>query len=51
MKIPRKRKSNKKKNYGSANIPIFYVKLDRKKWWQLVYKLKDKEKQTVFNIF
>lgn len=48
MKTQRKRKSIKKKNYGSSSIP---KELTYSKWWQLVYKLKEKEKQAVFNIF
>ena len=48
MKTPRKRKNIKKKNYGSPSIP---KELTYNKWWQLVYKLKGKEKQAVFNIF
>lgn len=48
MKTPRKRKNIKKKNYGSPSIP---KELTYSKWWQLVYKLKGKEKQAVFNIF
>jgi hypothetical protein len=48
MKTQRQRKNNKKKNYGSSSIP---KELNGSKWWQLVYKLKGKEKQAVFNIF
>ena len=51
MKIPRKRKNNKKKNYGSANIPIMYAKMETHNlWWQLVFKLKSKQQQSLFKI-
>jgi len=45
MKIPRHRKSNKKKNYGSSSIPR---ELANNKWWQLVYKVSEKEAQTIY---
>jgi hypothetical protein len=48
MKTQRQRKNNKKKNYGSSSIP---KELNGSKGWQLVYKLKGKEKQAIFNIF
>lgn len=50
MKTPRKRKNNKKKNFGSANIPVFYTKTEQAKWWMLVHKLKSKQQQTLFEI-
>jgi hypothetical protein len=51
MKIPRKRKNNKKKNYGSANIPTMYAKMETHNlWWQLVFKLKSKQQQSLFKI-
>jgi hypothetical protein len=48
MKIPRKRKNIKKKNYGSSSIP---KELAHNKWWQLLYKVNDKEKQTIYYLF
>jgi len=48
MKIPRHRKSNKKKNYGSSSIPR---ELANNKWWQLVYKVSEKEAQTIYYLF
>ena len=48
MKTSRQRKSNKKKNYGSSSIP---KELANNKWWQLVYKVSEKEKQSIYKIF
>jgi hypothetical protein len=45
MKIPRYRKNNKKKNYGSSSIP---KELANNKWWQLLYKVSEKEAQTIY---
>lgn len=48
MKIPRQRKNNKKKNYGSSSIP---KSLSENKWWQLLHKVNDKEKQIIYYLF
>jgi hypothetical protein len=48
MKIPRKRKNNKKKNYGSSSIP---KELAHNKWWRLIYKVTEKEAQTIYHLF
>ena len=50
MKISRQRKSNKKKNYGSSSIPkqLADPKFVHNKWWRLVYKVSEKEAQTIY---
>jgi hypothetical protein len=48
MKIVKQRRNNKKKNYGSSSIP---KEIANNKWWQLVYKVNDKEKQTMYYLF
>jgi len=48
MKTARQRKSNKKKNYGSSSIP---KSLSENKWWQLLHKVNDKEKQIIYYLF
>lgn len=48
MKIARQRKNTKKKNYGSSSIP---KELAYNKWWQLLHKVNDKEKQIIYYLF
>ena len=50
MKIPRQRKNINKRNYGSSSIPkqLTDPKFVHNKWWRLVYKVSEKEAQTIY---
>lgn len=48
MKIAKQRRNNKKKNYGSPSISM---EVANNKWWQLLHKVNDKEKQIMYYLF